>query len=74
MREDRGVLVSLMVDGTVVRTTDLVQAVVAEVAGICAICGGTSEEDARNWCRFVVDGDGVKHAICGGRKRCCNGV
>ena len=38
-REDRGVLVSLMVDGTMVRTTDLVQAVVAEVVGIYAICG-----------------------------------
>jgi len=33
------VLVSLMVDGTMVRTTDLVQAVVAEVVGIYAICG-----------------------------------
>jgi len=44
-REDRGVLVSLMVDRTLVRTTDLVQAVVAEVAGtekteLWWCCGG----------------------------------
>jgi len=38
---------------------------VAEVAGICAICGGVSEEDARNWCRFVVAG-----CVNGGCRSC----
>ncbi|QCD93657.1 hypothetical protein DEO72_LG5g1733 [Vigna unguiculata] len=38
---------------------------VAEVTGICAICGGASEEDARNWCRFVVAG-----CVNGGCRSC----
>jgi len=33
--------------------------------GSCAICGGASEEDARNWCRFVVAG-----CVNGGCRSC----